>query len=144
MRPKVEPLTDDFISPPLVQCKRNHKERSDFDIPAGGVWGVGWGLYWALSRPIWCYQCITKTRLFKYTENLTTKKMKIFRYKNSDFFHISAQSMNCRYSLEPPRWGGSNEYPQSMFLSRNKKNNVYPCKPQFYYIKVGFKGVKII
>ena len=26
-----------------------------------------------------------------------------------------------------------------MFLSRNKKNNVYPCKPQFYYIKVGFK-----
>ena len=31
-----------------------------------------------------------------------------------------------------------------MFLSRNKKNNIYPCKPQFYYIKVGFKGVKII
>ena len=31
-----------------------------------------------------------------------------------------------------------------MFLSRNKKNNVYPCQPQFYYIKVGFKGVKII
>ena len=30
-----------------------------------------------------------------------------------------------------------------MFLSRNKKNNVYPCKPQFYYIKVGFKGVKL-
>ena len=29
-----------------------------------------------------------------------------------------------------------------MFLNRNKKNNVYPCKPQFYYIKVGFKGVK--
>ena len=40
--------------------------------------------------------------------------------------------------------GGSNEYPQSMFLSRNKKNNVYPCKPQFYYIKVGFNGVNII
>ena len=31
-----------------------------------------------------------------------------------------------------------------MFFSRNKKNNVYSCKPQFYYIKVGFKGVKII
>ena len=27
-----------------------------------------------------------------------------------------------------------------MFLSRNKKNNVYPRKPQFYYIKVGFQG----
>ena len=42
------------------------------------------------------------------------------------------------------RLGGSDEYQQSMFSSRNKKNNVYPCKPQFYYIKVGFKGVKII
>ena len=46
--------------------------------------------------------------------------------------------------LELPQGGSSNKYPQSMFLSRNKKNNVYPCKPQFYYIKVGFKGVKII
>ena len=60
------------------------------------------------------------------------------------FFHISAQNIDCGYSLEPPRRGGSNEYPQSMFLSRNKNNNVYPCKPQFYYKKVGFNGVKII
>ena len=52
--------------------------------------------------------------------------------------------MDCGYPLEQPRRGGSNEYPQSMVLSRNKKNNVYPCKPKFYYIKVGFKGVKII
>ena len=37
-------------------------------------------------------------------------------------------------------WGSSNEYPQSMFLSRNKKNNVYPCKPQFYYIEL-YKNV---
>ena len=27
-----------------------------------------------------------------------------------------------------------------MFLSRNKKNNIYPCKPQFNYIKMGFQG----
>ena len=70
--------------------------------------------------------------------------MKIFIKNKSDIFHISAQKIDCGYSLEPPRRGGSNEYPQSMFLSRNKKNNVYPCKPKFYYIKVGFKGVKII
>ena len=31
-----------------------------------------------------------------------------------------------------------------MFLGRNKKINVYPCKPQFYFIKVGFKGVKTV
>ena len=55
--------------------------------------------------------------------------------KNSDIFPISAQKH---------RRGGSNEYPQSMFLCGNKKNNVYPCKPQFYYVKVGFEGVKII
>ena len=41
--------------------------------------------------------------------------------------------MDCEYSLELPYWGGSNKYPQSMFLSRNKKNNIYPCKSQFYY-----------
>ena len=67
-----------------------------------------------------------------------------FQIKNSDIFHISAQSMNCGYSLEPPRRGSSNEYPQSLFLSRNKEHDVYPCKPQFYYINVGFKGIKII
>ena len=67
-----------------------------------------------------------------------------FQMKNSDIFHISAQNMDCEYSLEPPRRGGSNEYPQSMFLSINKKNNVYPCKLQFYCIKVGFNGFKII
>ena len=80
-----------------------------------------------------------------------------FQIKNSHIFHISAQNIDCgyplepprrggsnEYPLEPPRRGGSNEYPQSMFLSRNMKNNVYPCKPQFYYTKVGFKGVKII
>ena len=63
--------------------------------------------------------------------------------KNSDIFQISAHNIDCGYSLELPQ-GDSNEYPQSMFLSSNKNNNLYPCKPQFYYVKVGFKGVKII
>ena len=76
-----------------------------------------------------------KTHLFKYIENFTTKAQK-FSDKNSDIINISDQNIDCGYSLEP--------HPQYMFLSRNKKNNVYPCKPQFYYIKVGFKGVKLI
>ena len=75
---------------------------------------------------------------------ILSPKNENFQIKNSDIFHVSAQNIDCGYSIEPPRRGGSNEYPQSMFLSRNKKNNVYPCKPQFYYIKVGFKGVKTI
>ena len=71
-------------------------------------------------------------------------KTESFQIKILIFFNISAQNIDCGYSLEPPRRGGSNEYPQYMLLSRNKKNNVYPCKPQFYYIKVEFMGVKII
>ena len=69
--------------------------------------------------------------------------MKTFRWKILAV-HISAQNIDCEFLLELPHQDGSNEYPQSMFLSRNKKNNVYPCKPQFYYIKVVFKRVKII
>ena len=30
-------------------------------------------------------------------------------------FLISAENIDCGYLLEPPRRGGSNEYPQSMF-----------------------------
>ena len=62
--------------------------------------------------------------------------------KNSGRFHISAQNIDCGYLLELSRRGGSSVYSQSMFLSRNKKINVYPCRPQFYCLKVGFKGVE--
>ena len=91
---------------------------------------------------MWSFH-MTKTCLFKYIENLTTKNWK-FSDENSYIFHISAQYIDCVYSLEPPRQGGSNEYPQSMlFLRRNKNNNVYPCKSQFYYIKKwGLRGSK--
>ena len=58
-------------------------------------------------------------------KNLPTKNEN-FQIKNSDIFQISAQNIDCGYSLEPPRRGGSNEFQQSMFLSRNQKNNVNP------------------
>ena len=57
---------------------------------------------------------ITKTCLFKYTENFITKNKKKSD-KNSDIFHISGQNIDFSYLLEPPRRGGSNEYPYSMF-----------------------------
>ena len=50
--------------------------------------------------------------------------------KNFGSFHISARNIDCVYRLEPPRRGGSNEYQQSLFLSRNKK--MYPpVNPSF-------------
>ena len=84
-----------------------------------------------------------KTYLFKILKILPPKNEN-FKIKNSDIFIFLLKNIDCGYSLEPPRQGGSNKYLQSLFLSRDKKNNVYPCKPQFYYSKVGFKGVKII
>ena len=91
--------------------------------------------------------CNTALSLRKHAysniKKISPPKPENFQIKISDNFHISAQNIDCGYSLEPPRRGGSNEYQQSMFLNRNKKSNVYPFKPQFYYTKVGFKGVEI-
>ena len=97
-----------------------------------------------IKREILAHDKTLRRHAYSNTLKILLPKKCKFSDKNSDIFHISAQNIDCWYSLEPPRRGGSNEYPQSMFLSRNKKTNAYPCKPQFYYIKVGFKGVKII
>ena len=48
-----------------------------------------------------------------------------------DIFLIFAQNIDCGYTLGPPRRGGSNEYPQSMFWSKNKKNRYTPANPSF-------------
>ena len=74
---------------------------------------------------------------------ISPPKTESFSDKNSNIFSYFCSNIDCGYSLEPPLRGGSNEYPQSMFLSTNKEDNVYPCKPQFYHIKMGFKGAKL-
>ena len=38
------------------------------------------------------------------------------------FFLFLDENIPYGYSLEVPPWGASNEYPQCMFFSRNKKN----------------------
>ena len=43
-----------------------------------------------------------------YRKHLTPKIEK-FQIKNANMFLISAQNIDCGYSLEPPRRGGSNE-----------------------------------
>ena len=55
------------------------------------------------------------------------------------FYLIFAQNIDHGYTLEPPHWGGSNEYPWSKFLSKNVKIMYNPCKPQSHYTKVGCK-----
>ena len=88
------------------------------------------------------FSCSLRKHAYSNILRILPPKNQNFQMKTSCSSHISAQNIDCGYSLEPPRRGGSNEYPQSMFLNRNKKITVYPCKPQFYCIKVGFKGVK--
>ena len=76
-----------------------------------------------INMPIFCEQYIIESYLYRMSLRkhaysnilkILPSKNENFQIKNSDIFHISAQSIDCGYSLEPPRQGGSNEYPQSM------------------------------
>ena len=57
------------------------------------------------------------------------KKKGKFHWK---IFDIFAQNIDCGYTLEPRR-GGTNEYPQFMFLIKknNKKNRFTPVNTSF-------------
>ena len=116
-----------------------------------------------ICRLLWlsCRKCCAQAHillnicLFKYIENFTTQKWK-FSDKNADIFRISAQNIDCGYSLELPHrgssneypqcfwaeidcgyslelphWGSSNEYPQSMFLAEIRKITYTPVNPNF-------------
>ena len=81
---------------------------------------------------------IAETRLFKYTENFTTKTEN-FQIKHFDIFHISAQNIDSGYLVEPLT-GTHNLY----IWAEIRKIMYTPVKFQFYYIKVGVKGANII
>ena len=53
-------------------------------------------------------------------------------------FLISDQNIDCRYSLEPPRRGGSNEYPQSMFWAEIWKKYQSFLSKNFQFLEVRF------
>ena len=67
----------------------------------------------------------------QYTEIFKVVKNENFHKKIFAIFLIFAQNIDCGYTLEPPRRGDSNEYPQSMFWSKNKKNRYTPVSPTF-------------
>ena len=66
-------------------------------------------------------------------ENLTMQYnfFQLLKIENSnektDTFNIIVQNIHCGYTLEPPRRGGSNEYPQCMFWIKIT-NNMYAPK----------------
>ena len=68
---------------------------------------------------------------YSNTLQILQPKKENFQIKISDIFHIFSQNIDCGYSLEPPRRGGSNEYPQSMFFKKIRKIMYTPVNPSF-------------
>ena len=74
-----------------------------------------------MEKHLWAW-IITKTRLYNfdplkphfYTVKLGFTGVYII-------FLILLENIDCGYALEPPRRGGSNEYPQSMFWTEIRK-----------------------
>ena len=63
-------------------------------------------------------------------ENLPAKYEKN-QIKILIFFLCLLKNIDCGYSLEPPRRGGSNEYPQTMFWAEIWKIMYTPVNPSF-------------
>ena len=80
---------------------------------------------------LWKNSSLWKHAYSNILKILQTKQKENFQIKNSDIFHISARNIYFWDSLELPRWGSSNKSPQSMFLNRNKKNEVFKSKTYF-------------
>ena len=53
-------------------------------------------------------------------------------------FLISAQNIDCGYSLELPRQGGSNAYPQSVFWAEIWKISEFFLSEKFWFLEVKF------
>ena len=66
-----------------------------------------------------------------------------FQTKFFYIFLIFAQNIDYGYTLEPPQRGGSNEYPQSMFWRKNKKNMYTRVNPKFSIQKCGIRGCSL-
>ena len=70
----------------------------------------------------------------------------IFHARKNDNFHLNlifAQNIDCGYTLEPPQSGSSNEYPQCIFWSKNKKIMYTPVNPSFTIYKWGVRGFSL-
>ena len=87
--------------------------------------------YPGIDQYSWENAALRKLAYSIFIENFTTKNWK-FSDKNSNIFHISAQNIDCKYSLEPPRWGGSNDYTNLFFFLTEIRKIMYtPVNPSF-------------
>ena len=93
-------------------------------------WGRGLN-----KKGIWLNYYISRSTAFPITKTrplnpLLYSKTGLYR-RIQYFFLILLKNLDCGYSLEPPRWGGSNEYPQSLFWEGIRKISdlfLFGCK----------------
>ena len=115
-----------------------NKAATRFSLPTGGSpEKIIYHDYFLVSgNSFYINASMATLRKHAYSNTLKILQLKkaIFQIKNSDIFHISSQNIDCGYSLEPPL----------RVPTIYKKIIVYPCKPQFYYLKVGVDWVKLI
>ena len=103
-----------------------------------------WRHHFVLPNEPNCHLDIT---LWKHTYSNILKilqpKKENFQIKKSDIFHISAQNIDCGYSLELPWRGSSNKYPQYTFWAEIRKIVYTPINPSFTIWKWGLRGSKL-
>ena len=106
----------------ITSCFRRQKQNAGMRKGLDNYWNQFPGAYIKLKwkKPqLYVQKNIIYVTFRKHAYSNTLKilppKNENFQMKNSDIFLISAQNIDCACSLEPPRRGGSNEYPQSMF-----------------------------
>ena len=96
------------------------------------------GRFWSFSQG----RQLTKTRLFKYIESFTTKKGN-FSEKKIWYFSYSSSKHRLWHSLEPPRHGGSIEFPL-YFFSKMRKIVYAPVNLSFTIQLWGLRGQNYI
>ena len=86
-----------------------------------------------MPRPLGEYsQFALRRHAYSNVLRILSPKNENFQIKNNlIIFHISAKNVDCEYTLEPPRRGGSNAYPQSMFWAEIRKIMYTPVNPSF-------------
>ena len=71
------------------------------------------------------------------------QKTENFQIKNSDILPISAQNIDCGYSLEPPRRGDLTSIHNLYFRAKIRKIIYIPLNPGFTIQKWGLRGSKL-
>ena len=109
----------------------------EVDYETGDLWLGCHPLFWAIvdieGKLGLAHRSQVTLRKHAHAINRDFLALKIenFQLKIFDIFNILAQNIHCGYTLELPRRGGSNEYPQCMFWIKNNKNRYAPANPSF-------------